>query len=96
MHGEKYIEEIDALRTYLDISVVDALKSDDPFIRAMAMIDRRVGSERLRKHKPKSSDHSLIRLFYDLRVQCAQIVVGDRGRDTSCPVPPAQTRTGAH
>jgi hypothetical protein len=22
MHGEKYIEEIDALRTYLDISVV--------------------------------------------------------------------------
>jgi hypothetical protein len=59
----------DALRIYLDIPVADALTSDDPFIRAMAMIDSRVGSERLRKHKPKSSDHSLIRLFYDLRVQ---------------------------
>jgi hypothetical protein len=62
----------DAFRTYLDISVVDALKSEDPFIRAMAMIDSRVVSDRLRKHKPKDSDHSLIRLFYDLRVQSTQ------------------------
>jgi hypothetical protein len=51
------------------ISVADALKSDDPFIRAMAMIDSRVGSGRLQGHKPKSSDHALVRLFYDLRAQ---------------------------
>jgi hypothetical protein len=59
----------DALRLYLDIPVADALKSRDPFIRAMAMIDRRVGGDRLRKHKPRTGDHSLVRLFYDLRVQ---------------------------
>lgn len=59
----------DALRVYLDIPVADALNSKDPFIRAMAMIDNRVGRESLRKHKPKSDDHSLVRLFYDLRVR---------------------------
>jgi len=62
----------DALRTYLNIQVVDALKSRDPFIRAMAMIDSRVGAERLLKNKPKSNDHSLVRLFYALRVQSRQ------------------------
>jgi hypothetical protein len=61
----------DALRAYLDLPVADALTSKDPFIRAMAMIDRRVGRETLEKHKPKSGDHSLIRLFYDLRIQSA-------------------------
>ena len=59
----------DALRSYLDPPVADALTSKDPFIKAMAMIDRRVGRERLQKHKPKKGDHSLIRLFYDLRIQ---------------------------
>ena len=32
--------------------------------------------------------------FYDSTDQ--RRVAVDRGRDTSCPVPPAQTRTGAH
>lgn len=59
----------DALRSYLSIPVADALTSEDPFIRAMAMIDKRVGQERLRKHRPKSDDHSLVWLFYDLRAQ---------------------------
>lgn len=62
----------DALRAYLDLPVGDALTSKDPFIRAMAMLDRRVGRERLERHKPKSSDHSLIRLFYDLRIKASE------------------------
>lgn len=58
----------DALNAYLEIPIADALNSKDPFIRAMAMIDNRLGRERLLKHKPKSDDHSLVRLFYELRV----------------------------
>ena len=59
----------DALRMYLDIPVEDALNSKDPFVKAMAMLDSRVGRERLRKYKPDREEHSLVRLFYDLRVQ---------------------------
>jgi hypothetical protein len=40
-----------------------------PTKRAMAMIDKRVGRNRLQKHKPKSGVHSLIQLFYDLRLR---------------------------
>ena len=57
----------DALRLYLDLSAADALKSDDPFIRAMAMIDRRVGSDQSKNSTV--DEHSLIRLFYNLRLQ---------------------------
>lgn len=62
----------DALRAYLDLPVADALTAQDPLIRAMAMIDSRVGRNRLQKHKPKNGDHSLIRLFYDLRIQSTE------------------------
>jgi hypothetical protein len=31
-----------------------------------------------------------------LEIAWLKRIVVDRGRDTGCPVPPAQTRTGAH
>src|SRR5215212_3496380 len=37
----------DAMRSYLDMPVADALKSSDPFIKAFAAVDRRVGRRTL-------------------------------------------------
>jgi hypothetical protein len=59
----------DALRQYLEISIKDALTSKDPFIRALALIDARVGTERLASVKPGPEEHSLVRLFYKLRCE---------------------------
>ncbi|SEG23215.1 hypothetical protein SAMN05421819_2303 [Bryocella elongata] len=58
----------DSLSAYLDLSADEALRSSDPFVVALAMIDRRVGRGRLEKAKGRTGEHSLIRLFYELRM----------------------------
>src|SRR5262245_2573044 len=63
----------EALRAYLDLPIDEALKSDNPFIKAFAMIDRRVGKERLAKIIVGPEEHSLVRMFYELRRASLQI-----------------------
>ena len=57
-----------ALREYPSMTVSDAIASPNPLIRALAMLDRRVGQRTLAKIKPSSDDHPLVRRFYELRV----------------------------
>ena len=44
----------DAMRSYLDMPVTDALKSPDPIVQAFAIVDRRVGKRTLAKLEPVS------------------------------------------
>ena len=57
-----------AMRTYLDLSIDDALASTNPLIKAFAIIDRRVGKRRLLKLEISETDIPLIRAFYSLRL----------------------------
>jgi hypothetical protein len=69
VHEPQYMGE--GLRAYLDLSIDQALVSDNPFIRAFAIVDRRVGKQRLQKLRIEDEKHSLVRAFYDLR--CASL-----------------------
>jgi hypothetical protein len=62
-------ELVHALHSYLDLSVQDALKSENPYIRALAIVDRRIGKRTLDKLNIAETDHSLVRSFYALRTQ---------------------------
>jgi len=57
-----------ALRSYLDLSIHDALASTNPLIKAFAIIDRRVGKRTLRKLEISDSEPLLVKTFYSLRV----------------------------
>jgi hypothetical protein len=57
----------DSMREYLDIPVAEALASDDTLIRAFAIIDRRAGKRSLAKMEIFSTDHKLVKAFYQLR-----------------------------
>jgi len=59
----------DAMRAYLDMPVQLALKSQNPFVRSLAIIDRRVGRRKLEELEIDSEEHSLVREFYRLRMQ---------------------------
>ena len=63
----------DAMRAYLDMPVADALKSSDPFIKAFAIVDRRVGQRMLAQLELSDSEHPLVRVFYELRVASSHI-----------------------
>jgi len=57
----------DSFRAYLDMDPHEALASQDPVLKALAIIDRRVGKRTLRKLRVSRDEHSLVRVFYCLR-----------------------------
>ncbi len=58
----------DAMRAYLDMPIKAALRSSNPFIRSLAIIDRRVGKRTLEELKIGDREHSLVKKFYRLRM----------------------------
>jgi hypothetical protein len=58
----------DALRAYLNMPVTMALKSNDPFIRALVIVDRRTGRRTLQEMQIGGADHTLVKTFYKLRM----------------------------
>lgn len=55
-----------ALRTYLNLSIDDVLKSDSPLIRAIGMLDARLGKRRLARLDMRQ-EHDLVQRLYYLR-----------------------------
>jgi hypothetical protein len=64
-----------ALREYLQLPIEDAMVSDNPIIRAVAMFDRRLGKRRLCQIDLSSTEHPLVRQFYELRCEAEGIEV---------------------
>jgi hypothetical protein len=56
------------MRAYLEMPIKSALESPNPFIRSLAIIDRRVGKRTLEQMKIGDNEHSLVREFYRLRM----------------------------
>ncbi|MCA1592328.1 MAG: hypothetical protein LC754_06700 [Acidobacteria bacterium] len=63
----------DAMRAYLDMAITEAVKSSDPLVKAFAVVDRRLGKRTLAKLEISDSEHTLVRVFYELRVASAHI-----------------------
>lgn len=63
-------EFLDALRDYLQLSVDDTLQSGNPLVRALAMLDRRLGKRRLQLLRLQGGvEHPVVRQFLGLRLQ---------------------------
>lgn len=58
---------ISALEEWTNISLEKALNSENALIRALALIDKRLGKRRLKQLHLSTDEHPLIRLFYELR-----------------------------
>jgi hypothetical protein len=56
-----------ALFDYLNLSPEDALASSSVILRALAMLDRRLGRRRFEKLQVLGDEHPLVRAFYELR-----------------------------
>ena len=56
-----------SLESYLNMPPEVALRSTDPILRAMAMIDRRIGIRTMKQLKVTDDEHALVRLLYFLR-----------------------------
>lgn len=63
----------DAMRSYLDMPITKAVKSSDPLVKAFALVDRRLGKRTLAKLEMSDSEHTLVKVFYELRLASAHI-----------------------
>jgi hypothetical protein len=68
---------IDALESYLNLSIEDAVSSANALIRAIAMLDRRVGKRRLQQVVIDATTHPLITQLYTLRCTAEHLPVFD-------------------
>jgi hypothetical protein len=65
-------EVVASLRTYLDLDPQVALTSTDPILKALAVIDRRVGKRTLESLSFTKQEHSLVTGLYRIRMQQEQ------------------------
>ena len=61
-----------SLRRYLEAPIAASFKSDNPVIRAFAMLDRRTGKRTLASVTLAPDEHPLVRAFYELRTGNAE------------------------
>jgi hypothetical protein len=59
-----------SIRTYFDLDPRIALTSTDPILKALAMIDKRIGKRTLNAIKLAEDEHSLVKILYTLRMEC--------------------------
>lgn len=85
--AENYIDELrlnegifdvwqftDAVKSFLSSSIEESLASDNPIIRLLAIVDRRVGKRTLKKLKDTIQEQpEWLRYFYELRLQAEGI-----------------------
>ena len=60
---------VSSFRTYLDLDPQIAITSSDVVLRALAVVDRRIGKKTLRALDIGKNEHSLVRAFYSLRMK---------------------------
>ena len=63
-----------ALEDYLNMSIEDILASQDPLIRAIGMLDRRLGKRRL-SSMDTEAEHPLVRQLFEFRCQAEHLNV---------------------
>lgn len=63
----------EALHLFLGCRVEEALESENPIARGLALLDGRFGKRRLRAFSPEASDHPLVHLLYDFRCEAEGI-----------------------
>ena len=80
LHGKNLFAQWDfngSLFSYLNLSIDDILRSDNALIRAVGMLDARVGKRRLKKIDV-THEHDLVKRLYYLRCEAEQIADVER------------------
>jgi hypothetical protein len=63
-----------SLMEYINLSIEEALKSENILIRALAFIDRRVGKRKLYEIEISKNEHFLVKFMYSLRCEVEGIL----------------------
>ena len=66
----------EAVNIYLNASIEDAIKSDNILVRALAMLDKRLGKRRLKNiYEDIEKENDLVKKFYNIRVESENMIL---------------------
>ena len=66
----------EAVNIYLNISIEDAIKSENILVRALSMLDKRLGKRRLKKiYENIEKENNLVKKFYNIRVESENMIL---------------------
>ncbi|MDR3596657.1 hypothetical protein [Clostridium sp.] len=68
------LEFRESLKEYLSLSIGEALLSENILIKALALIDRRVGKRKLLEIEIPEDEHQLVKFMYNLRCEADGII----------------------
>jgi hypothetical protein len=66
---------IEDLEAFLSMSIEDALASPSPLVRALAMLDGRLGKRRLRAFHFTENEHVLVRALHSVRCEAEGVSI---------------------
>lgn len=69
----QYLEFRESLKEYLSLSIGEALFSENVLIRALALVDRRIGKRKLCKIEMPEEEYQLVKFMYKLRCEAEGI-----------------------
>ena len=72
-----------SLQDYLQLSIDDALASENFLHRALAVLDRRLGKRRLKLLRLPSTEHGLVRRLLQVRLEAEGLTVRDASPNPS-------------
>jgi hypothetical protein len=73
-NGKYYIDHIqESLEQYINTSIEEALVSDNFIIKALAMIDKRLGKRRLTNMNLDEKEHLLVKKLFEMRCETEKI-----------------------
>lgn len=74
-----YFSELDfygSINIYLNISIEEAIKSDNILVRVLSMLDKRLGKRRLKKlYEDMEKENDLVKKFYNIRVESENMIL---------------------
>ena len=66
----------EAVNIYLNVSIEDAINSDNILVRALSMLDKRLGKRRLKKiYENIEKENNLVKKFYNIRVESENMIL---------------------
>ena len=66
----------EAVNIYLNASIEDAIKSENILVRALAMLDKRLGKRRLKNiYENIEKENDLVKKFYNIRVESENMIL---------------------
>jgi hypothetical protein len=76
------IDFVQAMHDILNLSIEEALTHKSPYVRALALVDKRFGKRQLKRYRVGREAYPIVKILYRLRAGKPLLYLNDRDHET--------------